>query len=192
MRIFRLTAAAALAAVLPTLALAQPAPPPPGAPTPDAHAGHMRERRAEHVKMLHDILRIRPDQETAFQAWLAVMRPEHGAMGGMRGPGGPGGMGEGRPDMATMTTPQRLDMIAHQMDERFNRMRAEFQRRAEATKAFYGVLSPDQRKVMDDLHGMAGGMGHGGMGHDGWDAWHGGMDRGPHPMGPPPAPPSGE
>ncbi len=89
-----------------------------------------------------------------------------------------------------MTTPQRLDQRLALMDRRM----AEFRRRAEATKAFYAALSPQQQQVFDALgrlHGMHGGWGdkgHGGM-HPpmGGRRAPGGWEGGP----PPPPPPGG-
>jgi hypothetical protein len=78
-------------------------------------------------------------------------------------------MGHGRPDLAGMTTPERLDAMARMMDERMTRMRERFQRHATAVKALYAVLSPEQRRTLDALPGLMGhGMGMGmAMGHRG-------------------------
>ena len=62
-----------------------------------------------------------------------------------------------------MTTPERLDAMGRIMDERTQRMRERFQRRAAAVKALYAALSPDQRHTLDALPGLMGpGMGMGG------------------------------
>jgi periplasmic protein CpxP/Spy len=130
-------------------------------------------REAEHLKALHDALNIRPDQEQAFQAYAASMRP---AENGER----PGGMAAQRLQLASMTTPERVDAMGRMMDERMQRMRERFQRHAAAVKALYAALGPEQRRTLDALPGLMGrGMG---MGKD-----RGSMDR-PR-MGPPPAQP---
>jgi hypothetical protein len=193
----RVGALALLAAVaVPGFALAQAygAPPqPPGAEgaarwAPGAGRGDMRqarqEREAQKLKALHDVLRIRPDQESAFQAYAAALRPPaHGD-----GAAGAAPMHHERGEFAQMTTPQRLDAMAKRMDERVNRMRARFQHRADATKALYAALSPDQQRTLDALPELEGRAGHGGGKGEG-------MGRGPHggmpPMGPPPPPPQG-
>jgi hypothetical protein len=147
-----------------------------------ALAAHNQKR----LKALHDVLQIRPDQEGAFQAYAAAMSPPPHA-GGWKDDG----PGQGRAgQMAPMTTPQRLDRMAQMMDERENHRRAAFEKRSAATKALYAALNPEQRRTMDALPALEG------HGDHGWDRG-GGMGHGPHrgemaPMGPPPAPPSGE
>ncbi len=155
---------------------------------------HMRQRMDAHIHALHDILNIHPNQEAAFQAFIASMKPpeqgdhahddhEHGDHHDMdRGPG----------EMAGLTTPQRLDRMAAKMAEH----QAAFQRHASAVKTFYAALSPEQQKAFDALGAMRHGHGEhefGGMGE------HGPMGDGPHAMegpdgsdgmGPPPPPPA--
>ncbi len=197
--------AVALMAVLaaPALALAQGyqgppsngAPPPPGQGAPWAHgpggARDPREAIEAHghgrLQALHDILRIRPDQESAFQAFAAAHHPEHAADGWRRD-----GQDHDRTDMAQLTTPERLDRMGQMMDERETRRRAALERRATAAKTLYAALSPDQRKVMDALPTLEGHGDHG-WGDHGWggrgDMGHG-MGPGPHgPMAPPAPPP---
>ena len=103
----------------------------------------MQHRREER---LHDLLQIKPDQETAFRAFVASQeqaRPQQGP-----GPGGAGGPGaERRP----LTTPERLDREAQRI--------AQLQQRLAAVKAFYAVLTPDQRKAFDQMPMMMGGGG---------------------------------
>ncbi len=147
---------ALLAASTHSLAQEPPAGAPPSAEAMRQHwAEHRQERAEARAKALHDILRIRPDQDGAFQAFLSGMKP----------PERNGGPGAGRPDhqdMAALTTPQRLDRTA----ERMARHQAEFQRRAEAVRRFYVVLSPDQQRAFDALHGLMGDHRHGArMGH---------------------------
>jgi hypothetical protein len=134
---------------------------PPAGPAADAgqHGAMMREhmahRRAEHLKLLHDALGIRPDQETAWQAFAASMTPQPGA-------GEPKQRERGEADQPHhLTTPERLDRMAARMADR----QARFQRHAEAVKTFYAALSPTQQRTFDALaalHGMRGG--HGGPG----------------------------
>ena len=126
-------------------------------------------REAEHLKALRDVLGVRPDQEAAFQAYVSVMRPQRPDAGKMGG----GRMGPEPVDMANMTTPERLDLMAKTMQAHQDMERARFDRMATATKAFYADLSPEQKRVMDALpeldHGEDWGNG-GPIGH-----------RGPHP-----------
>jgi hypothetical protein len=124
----------------------------------------MEERKAAHMKALHDALNIRPDQEGAFAAFAAAMASGHDA----DGPHGDGNGGE-RDDMAGLTTPERLDRMAQRMNERFARMKAAFDRRADAAKALYAVLNPDQRRTLDALQALKATdeerEGHHGQGH---------------------------
>jgi periplasmic protein CpxP/Spy len=131
---------------------------PAGPPTADQRAAWMHDRQEHRAKALHDILNLRPDQEAAFQAFQTAMAPpprgerhEHADQG-----------------QAPITTPERLDRMADHMAKR----EAEFHRRADAIKAFYAVLSPDQQRAFDALPMMLAGGGHRGMDH-GPDGDHG-------------------
>lgn len=124
---------------------------------------HMQEHQAERAKALHDVLNIRADQESAFQAFVATMRPAHdGAMGEHR-------QHDGGPDAAPLaTTPERLDRMVARLHEREQRLET----RVSAVKTFYAALSPEQRRAFDSLPMLAGGgdkmMGRGGkMDHEG-------------------------
>ena len=130
----------------------------------EQRAAWMHDRQEAHAKALQAILNLRPDQEAAFQAFQAAMTPpphEHHDMDHAAG--------------AAMTTPQRLDRMA----DRMAKHEAEFRRRAEAIKAFYAALSPEQQRAFDAMPMMRGGdhdMGHGRMGHG--SAEHGPDDQG--------------
>ncbi len=147
-----LAGAAVLSAaiVASTFSLAQQTPPPSAPPSADAMRehwqAHMRERAEARAKALHDVLRIRPDQEGAFQAFLGAMRPAEHRMG-------PAGEHPDHQAMAALTTPQRLDRMA----ERMAKHQADFQRKADAVRRFYSVLNPDQQRAFDALHEMMGG-----------------------------------
>jgi hypothetical protein len=159
---------------------AQEAPPPPSAAPADhgqpsaerrgVMLDRMEHRRAEHLKLLHDALSIRPDQEGAWQAFAASMAPQPGAW-------------EHRPmgeEGRRLTTPERLDRKV----ERAQAALAALQRHAAAVKALYAALTPTQQRTFDALvelhamhHGGPGMMMHGmmhGMGPD-----HPDMDDGP-------------
>lgn len=134
-------------------------PPQAGAPQAAGAHDHWAKRGREHAearaRALHDILNIRPDQEAAFQTFVELMRPPQGA-GGMREHHDTG-------DMDHLTMPERLDRMAARMAER----QAAFQRRAVAAKAFYAVLSPEQRRAFDALPSLMGARRQGGEGRDG-------------------------
>ena len=159
--------ALALCAVLAGAAAVQAqdasAPPPAGAPgghhgwDPAQFRARMEAHRAERLKALHDVLGIRPEQESAFQAWADSMklpqRPE--GAGPQHQPG----------EFAGLTTPERLDRMAQRMQERTARRQAAFARRAAATKTFYAALNPSQQKAFDSLSLLRGDDRHGGWGH---------------------------
>ena len=82
-----------------------------------------------------------------------------------------------RAEMATLTTPQRIDKMQAMRTQRD----AAMDKKAAAVKTFYAALTPDQQKSFDTIAlkrgGMGGGMGgRGGMGHGGH---HGGGMGGP-------------
>lgn len=129
---------------------AQMGPPPPhgmmpmhremGPPSPEMEQ-KMAEHRAQMARDMHVVLRLRPDQESAWQAFEAAMgppsHPDH--------PMGP-------PDGPPLTTPQRLD----HMDKMMAEMEAHHARMEAATRTFYAALSPDQQQVFDALERLRG------------------------------------
>ena len=143
--------------------------PPPAAPADATHAharmgqhdpAKMQQYRAEHMAKrqaaLKEKLKITPAQEAAWSTFTAALTPP--AMG----------QHPGRAEFEKLTTPQRID----KMRELRTQHMAAMDQRADATKAFYAQLTPEQQKDFDAQtmrrgHGMRGGM-HGGMGmHEG-------------------------
>ncbi|KQT12296.1 Spy/CpxP family protein refolding chaperone [Ramlibacter sp. Leaf400] len=95
-------------------------------------------KRTEMVnKRLADLkqkLKVGPNQETAWTSFSTAMQPS---------------AQRARPDrdaIARMSTPDRIDHLRALRDQR----NAEMDRRAEATKSFYGQLSAEQKKTFDD------------------------------------------
>ncbi|HLI65265.1 MAG TPA: Spy/CpxP family protein refolding chaperone [Caulobacteraceae bacterium] len=156
-----LRASAALAAGVASLSIAcvalsqAPQPEPNGPPTAEQRQARMHERMQEEAQRLHALLNLRPDQEAAFQAFQAAMAPQ------------PHERGEHRDHaQGQLTTPERLDRMA----DRMAKHEADFRRKAEAIRAFYAVLSPEQQRAFDALP-MPGGRGEHGD--------HGDHNRGP-------------
>lgn len=194
--------AGGLALSLASVAAAQDASPPPaGAPAGQAHhfdpakmRARMEERRQRRQQLLYDALGIRPDQEAAWQAFIAARKPPEGERGpGMHRPGA-----EDRGQQPELTTPQRLDKLQARMAERQQRIT----QRIDAIRRFYAALDPRQQKTFDALsHMRRGGMGGFGHRHGGMGGWghHGHMGPGGGgwgdgrngPPGPPPAPGQG-
>ncbi len=149
-RTFSVIAAALSLASLAGPADAQMGPPPPrdgagmhgemGSPSPEMEK-RMAEHRAQMARDMHVILRLRPDQESAWQAFEAAMGPPPR-------PARPPGMADGAPS----TTPQRLD----RMDKMMGEMQARHARVESATRTFYAALSPDQQQVFDALERLRG------------------------------------
>lgn len=116
-------------------------------------AERMQERMAKRQADLKAKLKLTPEQEGAWGQFTGAMQPP--------------AKGLSRPDpaeMAKLTTPQRLEKMQAMKAEHD----AQMTKRAEATKAFYAALTPEQQKVFDaeTLHqGQHGGHGgHGAMG----------------------------
>jgi Spy/CpxP family protein refolding chaperone len=122
-------------------------------------AERMQERRAGHLAELKAKLKLDASQEGAWTSFASAAQP----------PAPP----TQRPDRAAaraefekLTTPQRLDLLQARQNERS----ALFAKHAEATKAFYAVLTPEQQKTFDVQalrHGPRGGPSghHGPQGH---------------------------
>lgn len=165
-------APAALLLAATTAALAQPPAPPAGAgphmmmrggpPGPEMKAMHEAMMK-QHLEDLKTVLRLRPDQEAALQAFVAS---HHGGGPMAMMHGGPGEHGPGMGPPKPMSTPERLAEMARHEDA----MSAEHKTSREALARFYAALSPDQQKVFDALqrlHGPGGHMGPGGHGGGG-------------------------
>jgi len=158
--------AAAFALTALSGASAQQSPPDRG-PSPEMRAFH-EARVKQHLQDLRTVLRLRADQESALAAFVQAERPQ--------------GRGEGpaahraSPPIEALSTPQRLDEMA----KREAQHAGERQRRADALRAFYAVLSPDQRQVFDALMRLQGPRRHDGPpGPGGRGRWRDGpRDRG--------------
>lgn len=102
-------------------------------------------------------LKLTPAQETAWTAYAASYKLPAGMMGQQAA----------MLDMAKLTTPERLDKMKELRAQHLGEMTAAMDKRSEATKAFYAVLTPEQQKVFDaqvmqgrgSYKGMPGGKG---------------------------------
>ena len=107
-------------------------------------------------------LKITPAQEAAWTSFTAAMQPPAGM--GMRPTDAQ------RAEMDKLTAPERIDKMRAMRAERMTQMNAQADKRGNATKALYAVLSPEQQKVLDNEsqkyrnqgergeHGMRGGQ----------------------------------
>lgn len=107
------------------------------------------EQRAKHLTALKAKLNLSAQQEAAWNAFTATRQ------GPMRSMSDKQAM---KAELATMTTPQRLDKMLEMSETR----RANMIARAQATKTFYTQLTPAQQAVFD---AEAKFMGHGRGGH---------------------------
>ena len=129
-------ASAALVALTAAPAMSQTRPPPPGYERPEAGERPEADEAAATADLVRQ-LNLRPDQQAAFRDYQAAFAAQ----------------GDDREDgddvarLAAMTTPQRLDDSARQMD----RERADFERVAAATRRFYASLDEYQRRTFDRL-----------------------------------------
>lgn len=123
-----------------------------GMPPEHASAGdhqkfveQMKARMAKRQAELHDKLKLNATQETAWKDYVAKMIPP------ARPP---------RPDRAQfdqLPAPQRMEKTLAMMKEGEARMAD----RLAATKAFYEVLTPEQKQTFDQEFRHARGHGHG-------------------------------
>jgi periplasmic protein CpxP/Spy len=137
--------------------------------------GNHQERMAKRQAELKAKLKITPAQESAWTTFTAAMQPSAGMMGMRHDP-------KIKAEMEKLTTPERIDKMQALRAERMKLMSTEMEKRGAATKAFYAVLSSEQKAVFDAItplagrHGGGHGMGRGGhsgrgehgrMGHHG-------------------------
>ena len=127
--------------------------------------GNHQERVAKRQAELKAKLKITPAQESAWTTFTAARQPPAGGMMGMRHDP------KVKAEMEKLTTPERIDKMQAMRAERMKTMGAEMEKRGAATKAFYAVLSTEQKAVFDavSMHGGRHGMGgeHGGRGERG-------------------------
>lgn len=127
------------------------------------------QRAARHGQLMATLktkLQLTSAQESAWTTFAAAMQPQ-ARMAADRA--------QFRADLDKLTTPERIEKM-----QAFKAQRdAEMTRRADATKAFYAVLSPEQKKTFDTETAamMRGAMG--GRGGRGPGPGMGGMGMGP-------------
>jgi protein CpxP len=111
----------------------------------------MEQMWAQRQEMLKTNLQLAASQDAAWASYTAAMKPP------VNMPAGPD-----RAAMEKLTTPERIELMKSMRTQRD----AQMDKRMEATKAFYAVLTPSQKKVFDTQpRGHAGGKhGHGGHG----------------------------
>jgi Spy/CpxP family protein refolding chaperone len=94
-------------------------------------------RRAEHLSGLKAKLNLAPGQEAAWNTFASASQTGMHRMDDDRQ--------VMRDELARLSTPERID----RMQARSEMRRAKMAERAEAIKAFYAQLTPEQQKVFD-------------------------------------------
>ncbi|MBE0474727.1 Spy/CpxP family protein refolding chaperone [Rhodoferax sp.] len=112
----------------------------------------MQARMDAHHAALKTQLKLTPAQEAAWTEFLATHKPAAGMKG----------MAAAMPDLSKLTTPERLDKMKELRAQHMSERSAAMDQRAEATKTFYAVLTPEQQKVFD-AQNMQGRGSHKGM-----------------------------
>lgn len=100
----------------------------------------MQARMEKRQAVFKAMLKLTPAQEGAWTTFTAAMKPAVDTTG------------KQRPDlveMAKLTTPERIDKMKAVRTQHMTEMNAAADKRGEATKAFYSVLTPEQQKVFD-------------------------------------------
>ena len=122
-------------------------------------------KRAERIARLHDELRITPAQESAWNAFVASMKPMQQA----------GHQHGDRAAWAGLSAPQRAEKMIAMQKQRTAMM----EQRLGVLNTFYSVLSPEQKKTFDEKTArMQGHSGRHGGGHGGWQHRGGDTARG--------------
>jgi periplasmic protein CpxP/Spy len=110
----------------------------------------MQEHRAKRLAAFKQKLQLSPAQEGAWNSFAAALKPSGNFQR------------HDRAEIARLPTPERIDRMRALRAERI----AAMDRRGDATKTFYAALTPEQKKVFDDLTARRGGR-HGWRHHRG-------------------------
>lgn len=117
----------------------------PAGPPGERMAGHdpakMQATMARHHADMKAKLKITPAQEGAWTSYTAATQPPADRMNRPTP--------EQRAALDNLPTPQRLDKMREMRAERMTAMNAAMEKRADASKALYAALSPEQQKVFD-------------------------------------------
>ena len=103
---------------------------------------------AKRAAELKSQLKLTPEQEPAWNSFVAAMKPDAKAM-----PQRPN-----REELDKLSTPERIDKMRALRDQQHKDMLAAMDKRDQATKTFYATLNAEQKKTFDAQHMR---MGHG-------------------------------
>jgi len=106
----------------------------------------MQAKMDQRHAVLKAQLKITAAQEAAWTTFMDAHKPPAGMMGKPQ---------PAMADMAKLTTPERIDKMKEMRTQRMAEMTAAMDKRADATKTLYAVLTPEQQKTFD-AHSMMG------------------------------------
>lgn len=104
----------------------------------------MMTKRADALKAQ---LKLTPEQQPAWNAFVAAMKPDANAMA----------QHPSREELDKLTTPERIDKMRALRDQQHKDMLAAMDKRDQATKTFYATLNAEQKKTFDAQHMRMGG-----------------------------------
>ena len=103
------------------------------------HAERMASGMDKHHQELKTKLKLTPAQEGAWTTLMAAMKPPADMMAKR----------QAHDEMQKLPTPERIDKMKALRAQHMAEMNLAMDQRGEATKTFYGVLSPEQKKIFD-------------------------------------------
>jgi hypothetical protein len=101
-----------------------------------AIAQPMPQQGQDQVEVLHQALRLAPDQESAWAVYRSVANVPEQAQERRRAASGL---------FRTLDAPHRMDLVQAEMEAEL----ADLRRQSQALKTFYAALTPEQRVIFD-------------------------------------------
>lgn len=103
----------------------------------EAHHEHHGKMMEQHHKQLHDALKLTPEQEPGWKKLMESEQPKPSSAGAAQ-----------REDWSKLSTPERAEKTLELYKARQEHM-TEY---VAALKGFYATLSPEQKKIFEDMH----------------------------------------
>ena len=110
-----------------------------------AHMGKMNPERMQgwidkRHQELKAKLKLSAAQESAWTAYVVAMKPTADMMAKR----------QAHEELAKLPTPERIDKMKALRAQHMSEMNLAMDQRGEATKTFYAVLTPEQKKIFDE------------------------------------------
>ncbi len=103
----------------------------------EAHHEHHGKKMEQHHQQLHDSLKLTPEQEPGWKKLMESEQPKPSSAGAAQ-----------REDWSKLSAPERADKTLELYKARQEHM-TEY---VAALKGFYATLSPEQKKIFEDMH----------------------------------------